>query len=123
MNKVLIVEDNEMNRDMLTRRLQRNGFDTEVALNGEEALSKAKLYIPDIILMDMSLPVMDGWEATRLLKQQDETQHIPVIGLSAHAREVDVIRGKEAGCDAYETKPVDLEKLINTMHSLLSDKK
>ena len=122
MNKVLIVEDNEMNRDMLTRRLQRNGFDTEVAINGEEALSQAKLYKPDIILMDMSLPVMDGWEATRFLKNQDDTLHIPVIGLSAHARETDVIRGKEAGCDAYETKPVDLEKLINTMHSLLSDK-
>jgi len=121
-NKVLIVEDNEMNRDMLTRRLQRNGFDTEVAINGEEALSQAKLYKPDIILMDMSLPVMDGWEATRFLKNQDDTLHIPVIGLSAHARETDVIRGKEAGCDAYETKPVDLEKLINTMHSLLSDK-
>ena len=122
MNKVLIVEDNEMNRDMLTRRLQRNGFETEIAVNGEEALSQAKLYKPDIILMDMSLPIMDGWEATRFLKTQNETQHIPVIGLSAHAREIDVIRGKEAGCDAYETKPVDLEKLINTMNSLLSDK-
>lgn len=122
MNRVLIVEDNEMNRDMLTRRLQRNGFDTEVAINGEEALSQAKLYKPDIILMDMSLPVMDGWEATRFLKKQAETQHIPVIGLSAHAREADVTRGKEAGCDAYETKPVDLEKLINTMHSLISNK-
>jgi len=122
MNKILIVEDNEMNRDMLTRRLQRKGFDTEVAINGEEALSQARLYKPDIILMDMSLPVMDGWEATRFLKKQNETHHIPVIGLSAHAREVDVIRGKEAGCDAYETKPIDLEKLINTMQSLMSDK-
>lgn len=122
MSKILIVEDNEMNRDMLTRRLQHKGFDTEVAVNGEEALTQAKLYKPDIILMDMSLPVMDGWEATRFLKNQNETLHIPVIGLSAHAREVDVIRGKEAGCDAYETKPVDLDKLINTMQSLLSDK-
>lgn len=121
MSKILIVEDNEMNRDMLTRRLQHKGFDTEVAVNGEEALTQAKLYKPDIILMDMSLPVMDGWEATRFLKKQNETLHIPVIGLSAHAREVDVIRGKEAGCDAYETKPVDLDKLINTMQSLLSD--
>jgi len=122
MNKILIVEDNEMNRDMLTRRLQRKGFDTEVAINGKEALSQAKLYKPDIILMDMSLPVMDGWEATQLLKKQNETLHIPVIGLSAHAREVDVIRGKEAGCDAYETKPIDLDKLINTMQSLITDK-
>ena len=122
MNKILIVEDNEMNRDMLTRRLERKGFDTEIAINGEEALSQAKLYKPDIILMDMSLPVMDGWEATQLLKKQNETLHIPVIGLSAHAREVDVIRGKEAGCDAYETKPIDLDKLINTMQSLISDK-
>ncbi|MCW8933724.1 MAG: response regulator [Gammaproteobacteria bacterium] len=122
MNKVLIVEDNEMNRDILTRRLQRKGFDTEIAINGEEALSQAKLFKPDIILMDMSLPVMDGWEATRLLKNQDETRHIPVIGLSAHAREADLIRGKEAGCDAYETKPVDLDLLINTIQSLLSDK-
>jgi len=122
MSKILIVEDNEMNRDMLTRRLQRKGFDTEVAINGEEALNQAKLYKPDIILMDMSLPVMDGWEATKLLKQLNDTQNIPVIGLSAHARDVDVIRGKEAGCDAYETKPIDLDKLINTMESLLSDK-
>jgi len=122
MSKILIVEDNEMNRDMLTRRLQRKGFETEVAINGEEALSQAKFYKPDVILMDMSLPVMDGWEATKLLKQLHDTQHIPVIGLSAHARDVDVIRGKEAGCDAYETKPIDLDKLIKTMESLITNK-
>ncbi|MCW9048561.1 MAG: response regulator [Gammaproteobacteria bacterium] len=122
MNKVLIVEDNEMNRDMLTRRLQRMGFETEIAVNGEEALSQAKLFKPDIILMDMSLPVMDGWEATHILKNHDETRQIPVIGLSAHAREADLIRAKEAGCDAYETKPVDLDLLIKTIQSLISDK-
>ena len=120
MNKVLIVEDNEMNRDMLTRRLIRQGFETETALNGEEALIKAREYQPDIILMDMSLPVMDGWEATRILKQQTDTASIPIIGLSAHAREADINRGKEAGCNAYETKPVDLPRLIKTIHSLLS---
>ncbi|RDH82342.1 MAG: two-component system response regulator [endosymbiont of Galathealinum brachiosum] len=119
MSKILIVEDNEMNRDMLTRRLERKGFETEIAINGEEALSQTKEYNPDIILMDMSLPVMDGWEATRHLKQQEETKNIPIVGLSAHAREVDVIRGKDAGCDAYETKPVDLERLINTIEKLL----
>lgn len=118
MNKILIVEDNEMNRDMLTRRLERKGFETEFAINGEDALSQTKKYHPDIILMDMSLPVMDGWEATQHLKQHEDTKHIPIIGLSAHARETDITRGKEAGCDAYETKPIDLERLINTIKKL-----
>lgn len=120
MKKVLIVEDNEMNLDMLTRRLIRKGFDVENAITGVEALEKAVSYQPDIILMDMSLPIMDGWEATRILKNQPETRHIPIVGLSAHARKADIIRGKEAGCDAYETKPVDLPYLIKTMESLLS---
>ncbi len=119
MNKILIVEDNEMNRDMLSRRLQRKGFDTKMAINGEEALSLTRQYRPDIILMDMSLPIIDGWEATRFLKKQEETKNIPIVGLSAHAREIDVIRGKKAGCDAYETKPVDLDSLINTIKTLL----
>ncbi len=119
MDKVLIVEDNEMNSDMLTRRLQRRGFDIITAINGEDALLQTVQYKPDIILMDMSLPIMDGWEATRRLKSQAITKHIPIIALSAHARLSDVTRGKEAGCDAYETKPIDLDKLINTMQDLL----
>lgn len=120
MTKILIVEDNEMNRDMLTRRLKRFGFEIDTALNGEEALSKADTARPDIILMDMSLPVMDGWQATRLLKQLEGTSDIPVIGLSAHARDVDILRGKEAGCDAYETKPVDFPHLVETIKNLTS---
>lgn len=121
MTKVLIVEDNEMNRDMLSRRLERKGYDTQVALNGQEALTQTLEYQPDIILMDMSLPVMDGWEATKCLKQQGGTKHIPIVGLSAHARDVDIIKGKEAGCDAYETKPIDMPKLLSTMQSLLNN--
>lgn len=118
MIKILIVEDNDMNRDMLTRRLERFGFNIDIAINGNEALTKASSYLPDIILMDMSLPVMDGWEATRLLKQQEVTSHIPIIGLSAHARDVDITRGKEAGCDAYETKPLDFPHLVETIKNL-----
>ena len=119
MTKILVVEDNEMNRDMLTRRLERKGFDTEIAINGEEALSQTKEYIPDIILMDMSLPVMDGWEATKHLKTNPDTKHIPVIGLSAHARDVDIKKGMDAGCDSYETKPIDLTSLLATIKKLL----
>jgi len=119
MKKVLIVEDNDMNRDMLSRRLIRKGFDIDTAVNGEDAIRKVSSYQPDIILMDMSLPVIDGWEATRLLKEKQDTSCIPIVGLSAHAREVDIIRGKEAGCDAYETKPVDLPRLISTIEDLI----
>lgn len=118
MKKVLIVEDNDMNRDMLTRRLEKSGFIIDFAVNGEEALTMAISYEPDIILMDMSLPVMDGWEATRLLKQQKSTCNIPIIGLSAHARDVDILRGTEAGCDGYETKPVDFPHLLETISNL-----
>lgn len=118
MTKILIVEDNEMNRDMLTRRLERKGFNTEIAINGEEAIQRTHEYKPDVILMDMSLPIMDGWEATELLKKDPETQAIPIIGLSAHARDVDILKGMEAGCDAYETKPVDLTSLISTINRL-----
>lgn len=120
MIKVLIVEDNDMNRDMLTRRLERYGFEIDISVNGEDALTRAEGYSPDIILMDMSLPVIDGWEATRLLKRQDSTKSIPIIGLSAHARDVDILRGKEAGCDAYETKPVDFPHLVETINKLAS---
>lgn len=122
MAKILVVEDNEMNRDMLTRRLQRNGFETAVAINGEEALSIIESYKPDLILMDMSLPVMDGWEATRYLKKNAGTNNIPIVGLSAHARDIDIIKGIDAGCDAYETKPVDMPRLLATINSLLANK-
>ena len=121
MAKILIVEDNELNRDMLSRRLGRSGFDVEVAVNGEEALVICASYGPDIVLMDMSLPIMDGWEATRHLKNNDLTKHIPVIGLSAHARDVDIIKGLEAGCDIYETKPIDMSRLLAAINSLLPD--
>lgn len=118
MKNILLVEDNEMNRDMLARRLERKGFNVYIATNGEEALIKAAELLPDIILMDMSLPVIDGWQATKTLKTQKETSHIPIIGLSAHAREEDIMRGKQAGCDAYETKPIDLPLLLGTMERL-----
>jgi CheY-like chemotaxis protein len=119
MTRILIVEDHEMNRDMLTRRLQRKGFETGIATNGQQALVVAESYQPHIILMDMSLPIMDGWQATRLLKQTVSLQHIPVIGLSAHARDTDIDRGLEAGCDAYAVKPIDFEQLLLTIRSLL----
>ena len=118
MKTVLLVEDNEMNLDMLCRRLVRKGYAVETATNGEQAIQQAVNIQPDVILMDMSLPVMDGWMATRLLKTQENTCHIPVVGLSAHARDSDILRGKEAGCDAYETKPIDLPRLISTIESL-----
>ncbi len=121
MSLILIVEDNEMNRDMLSRRLERRGFEIICAINGQEAIEQTQQHKPDIVLMDMSLPIMDGWEATQRLKENDSTRHIPIVGLSAHARPVDIIRGKEAGCDDYETKPVDFEKLINTINNLLGD--
>ncbi len=121
MIKILVVEDNEMNLDMICRRLERRGFDICSAVNGEEAIDKASKFYPNIILMDMSLPVMDGWEATRRLKAASKTQHIPIIGLSAHARDSDILRGLEAGCDAYETKPVDFTKLVSSIHSLTAD--
>jgi CheY-like chemotaxis protein len=118
--KILVVEDNEMNRDMLTRRLERKGFITEIAINGEDAINIIDKYNPDIILMDMSLPIMDGWEATKYLKNNNSTQSIPIIGLSAHARDVDIRKGIESGCDAYETKPIDLTRLLSTINLLLS---
>lgn len=122
MIKILVVEDNDLNRDMLTRRLQRQGYETRVAVNGEEALLIVDQYKPDLILMDMSLPVMDGWEATRTLKKNASTSRIPVIGLSAHARDVDIIKGLDAGCDAYETKPLDMPRLLEVIDSIISSR-
>ncbi len=122
MTKILLVEDNEMNRDMLGRRLQRRGFDLLVAVDGAQGVAMAQVDAPDLILMDMSLPVMDGWEATRRLKAAPETRSIPVIALTAHAVSGDREKAIEAGCDDYDTKPVDLDRLLSKIGALLSGK-
>lgn len=119
MAKILIAEDDELNRDMLTRRLQRRGFDIIIAKNGEQAISIATTDIPDIILMDMSMPVLDGWEATKQIKANPATKSIPVIGLSAHAMATDREKAINAGCDDYDTKPVDLNRLVEKIEKLL----
>jgi CheY-like chemotaxis protein len=119
MTKVLVVEDNEMNRDMLSRRLTRRGFQVIFAVDGQQGVDLARSERPDIILMDMSLPVMDGWEATRRVKSDDTTRSVPVIGLTAHAMAGDREKAIEAGCDDYDTKPVELERLIGKMERLL----
>jgi CheY-like chemotaxis protein len=119
MAKILLVEDQEMNRDMLSRRLRKRGYDVEVAVDGAEGVEKARSETPDLILMDMSLPVMDGWEATRTLKADAATRSIPVVALTAHAMSSDREKALEAGCDAYETKPVELKRLLSTMEELL----
>ena len=119
MAKILLVEDQEMNRDMLSRRLKKRGYSVSIAVDGAEGLAKARTEGPDLILMDMSLPVMDGWEATRTLKGDAATRSIPVVALTAHAMSTDRERALEAGCDAYETKPVDLPRLLDTMERLL----
>ncbi len=120
MAKILLVEDNEMNSDMLSRRLTRKGFDVIVAVDGIEALSLAASDGPDLILMDMSLPGMDGWEATRRIKAAPETNHIPVIALTAHAMSDDREKALEAGCDDYDTKPVEFERLLGKIGRLLN---
>ena len=119
MAKVLLVEDNEMNRDMLGRRLQRRGFELVIAIDGEEGIAKALSEQPDIILMDMSLPGIDGWEATRRLKSMAEMQAIPIIALTAHAMSGDREKALEAGCDDYDTKPVEFDRLLGKIESLL----
>jgi two-component system, cell cycle response regulator DivK len=119
MTKVLVVEDNEMNRDMLSRRLMRRGFQVIFAVDGQQGVDLARSERPDIILMDMSLPVIDGWEATRRVKSDDATRSVPVIGLTAHAMAGDREKAIEAGCDDYDTKPVELERLIGKMERLL----
>jgi len=118
MPKVLIVEDNEMNRDMLARRLQRRGFDVVIAVDGAEGVAMSKTEKPDIILMDMSLPVMNGWEATRAIKADATTKHMPVIALTAHSMAGDREKAMEAGCDDYDTKPVELPRLLEKMAAL-----
>jgi two-component system cell cycle response regulator DivK len=119
MSKILLVEDNENNRDMLTRRLQRRGFDVVGAVDGEEAQSVAREQSPDLILMDMSLPVVDGWEATRRLKADPVTGRIPVIALTAHAMAGDRDKALQAGCDDYDTKPIELPRLLEKIAALL----
>jgi len=123
MQKILLVEDNEMNRDMLTRRLQRKGYCVVTAEDGEKGLLLAHSEAPDLILMDISLPVMSGWEVTRLLKANDSTRHIPIIALTAHAWVTDREKAIEAGCDDYDTKPVEFGRLREKMENLLMVKK
>jgi two-component system, cell cycle response regulator DivK len=123
MPKVLLVEDNEMNRDMLSRRLIRRGFQVVFAMDGQQGIDLARSERPDIILMDMSLPVIDGWEATRCLKADDATRSVPVIGLTAHAMSGDREKAIEAGCDDYDTKPVELDRLIGKIEHLLGTAK
>ena len=119
MAKILLVEDNEMNRDMLSRRLQRRGHDVLVAGDGAAGVAKARAEIPGLILMDMSLPVLDGWEATRQIKADPATSAIPIIALTAHAMSEDRERAISAGCDDYDTKPVEFPRLIGKIDALL----
>ncbi len=123
MPTVLLVEDNEMNRDMLSRRLARKEYEVLVAVDGKEGVEMAGSVAPDLILMDMSLPVMDGWEATRQLKASPETKAIPIIALTAHAMSGDREKAMEAGCDDYDTKPIELPRLLAKMEALLGEKK
>jgi CheY-like chemotaxis protein len=121
MAKVLLVEDNEMNRDMLSRRLTRQGFEVIVAVDGQAGVDAAHSTHPDIVLMDMSLPVLDGWEATRRLKAADATRGIPVIALTAHAMAGDRQQALDAGCDDYDTKPIELPRLLEKIRRLLGE--
>ncbi len=119
MTKILLVEDNEMNRDMLSRRLQRKGYELLIAVDGEQGLALAGSEAPDLILMDMSLPLLDGWEATRQLKSAPGTAATPIIALTAHAMADDREKALEAGCDDYDTKPVELARLLAKIEALL----
>ena len=121
MPKILIVEDNEMNRDMLSRRLIRKGFEVIMAVDGKQGVEMAASDKPDIILLDMSLPVMDGWEAARHLKANVGTKSIPVIALTAHAMAGDKEKALEAGCDDYDTKPVEFKRLLGKINSFLEN--
>ena len=121
MAKVLLVEDNEMNRDMLSRRLKRKGFEVIIAVDGREGVAKASAESPDLILLDMSLPVMDGWEAARKIKGDPETRGIPIIALTAHAMAGDREKALEAGCDEYDTKPVELPRLLGKINLFLGE--
>lgn len=119
MTTILLVEDNELNRDMLSRRLSRKGFDVEFAFDGQEAVEKAKALMPDLVLMDIGLPVIDGYDATRAIKSDEATKAIPVIALTAHAMAEDRKRCLDAGCDDFDTKPIDLSRLLEKIQTLL----
>ncbi len=121
MAKILLVEDDEMNRDMLSRRLKRKGFEVIIAADGREGVAKASAESPDLILLDMSLPVMDGWEAARTIKADPETRDIPIIALTAHAMAGDREKALEAGCDEYDTKPVELPRLLGKINLFLGE--
>jgi two-component system, cell cycle response regulator DivK len=118
MPKILLVEDNEMNRDMLSRRLERRGFTVLIAVDGEEGVTMARREQPDLVLMDMSLPVIDGWEATRRIRQDPGLASLPVIALTAHAMDGDRERAIEAGCNDYDVKPIDISRLLGKMDAL-----
>jgi two-component system cell cycle response regulator DivK len=120
MPKILLVEDNEMNRDMLSRRLERRGYQVIIAVDGQEGVALAQSQTPDLILMDMSLPVLDGWEATRQLKAAPATRSIPIIALTAHAMSGDREQALEAGCDDYDSKPVEFARLLGKIQGLLN---
>jgi CheY-like chemotaxis protein len=119
MAKILLVEDNEMNRDMLSRRLQRKGYEVAMAEDGRSGIEMASAGRYDLILMDMSLPELDGWEATRQLRARPETQKVPIIALTAHAMAGDREKALEAGCDDYDTKPIELQRLLDKIEALL----
>lgn len=120
MPRILLIEDNEMNRDMLSRRLKRRGFEVIVAKDGGEGVDMAHSEHPDLILMDMSLPVKDGWTATKEIKDAEDTKHIPVISLTAHAMSGDREQALAAGCDDYDTKPIELPRLLSKIETLLA---
>lgn len=120
MPKILLVEDNEMNRDMLSRRLERKGFEVVIAVDGAAGVAQAQMENPDLILMDMSLPVMDGWEATRQVRASSATHTVPIIALTAHAMAGDREKALAAGCDDYDTKPIELPRLLDKINALLS---
>ena len=120
MPKILLVEDNEMNRDMLSRRLVRGGYEVIIAADGARGVAMATSDRPDLILMDMSLPVIDGWEATRRIKATPELRNIPIIALTAHAMATDRDKALEAGCDEYDTKPIELQRLLGKIETLLA---
>ena len=119
MAKILLVEDNEMNRDMLSRRLAKRGYEVLIAVEGEQGVALARTGSPDLVLMDMSLPVLDGWEATRRLKSDPATRAIPIIALTAHAMAGDREKARDAGCDDFDTKPVELPRLLSKIEGLL----
>ena len=122
MAKILLVEDNEMNRDMLSRRLERRGYEVVIAVDGQQGVDLAQSSAPDLILMDMSLPIIDGWEATRQLKAMDRMKAVPIIALTAHAMSGDREKALDAGCNDYDTKPIELPRLLGKIEALLGTK-